>query len=379
MLVLPNIQDSPSFDGMAVGDAGDEWSLNGPTLGTGVISGMAVTQDTGSDMKIAVASGIVTVGGTQYTYTGTGSPFTITTASATDRRDVVVYRAGTGIVVIAGTACGTAGWTRTSTGLPPVKPDIVQSTDVILAEIYVASTTTVISTATNVVDKRNLLGAVPLPNGTTATTQTALDNSTKLATTAYTDSAVGVETSRATTAEGLKAPIASPTFTGTVTVPNGAVLGTPTSVTLTNGTGLPESGVTNLTSDLAGKAPLASPALTGTPTAPTASPGTNTTQLATTAFVEAAVVDVPSAYTTSTITANPSPAVIGTYYRCNYASSGSFTLPSTSLTTGQWVKVKHLANNTLTIVGTVDGNASFTLSQYDSFEFIWNGTTWDIN
>ena len=35
------------------------------------------------------------------------------------------------------------------------------------------------------------------------------------------------------------------------------------------------------------KAPLASPALTGTPTAPTATPGTNTTQLATTAFVAA--------------------------------------------------------------------------------------------
>lgn len=33
------------------------------------------------------------------------------------------------------------------------------------------------------------------------------------------------------------------------------------------------------------KAPLASPALTGTPTAPTATPGTNTTQIATTAFV----------------------------------------------------------------------------------------------
>jgi len=34
-----------------------------------------------------------------------------------------------------------------------------------------------------------------------------------------------------------------------------------------------------------GTAPLASPALTGTPTAPTAAVGTNTTQLATTAFV----------------------------------------------------------------------------------------------
>lgn len=36
-------------------------------------------------------------------------------------------------------------------------------------------------------------------------------------------------------------------------------------------------------------APLASPALTGTPTAPTAASGTNTTQLATTAFVQGAV------------------------------------------------------------------------------------------
>ena len=39
-------------------------------------------------------------------------------------------------------------------------------------------------------------------------------------------------------------------------------------------------------SDLYGRAPLASPALTGTPTAPTAAAGTNSTQLATTAFVQ---------------------------------------------------------------------------------------------
>lgn len=50
-------------------------------------------------------------------------------------------------------------------------------------------------------------------------------------------------------------------------------------------TGLAESAITNLVSDLALKAPLASPALTGVPTAPTAAPATNTTQLATTAFV----------------------------------------------------------------------------------------------
>lgn len=50
-----------------------------------------------------------------------------------------------------------------------------------------------------------------------------------------------------------------------------------------------ESQVTNLESDLAAKAPLASPGFSGTPTAPTATAGTNTTQIATTAFVKNAV------------------------------------------------------------------------------------------
>jgi hypothetical protein len=49
-------------------------------------------------------------------------------------------------------------------------------------------------------------------------------------------------------------------------------------------------GVTsNVQTQIDAKAALASPSLTGTPTAPTASSGTNTTQLATTAFVESAV------------------------------------------------------------------------------------------
>jgi hypothetical protein len=45
-----------------------------------------------------------------------------------------------------------------------------------------------------------------------------------------------------------------------------------------------------LKTQISNKAPLASPALTGTPTAPTAEPGTNNTQVATTAFVQAAIL-----------------------------------------------------------------------------------------
>lgn len=47
-----------------------------------------------------------------------------------------------------------------------------------------------------------------------------------------------------------------------------------------------QSKIANLTTDLAAKAPLASPTFTGTPAAPTASTATNTTQVATTAFVQ---------------------------------------------------------------------------------------------
>ena len=49
------------------------------------------------------------------------------------------------------------------------------------------------------------------------------------------------------------------------------------------------SGLGKLQAQVTLRAPLASPALTGTPTAPTASAGTNTTQIATTAFVKTAV------------------------------------------------------------------------------------------
>lgn len=59
--------------------------------------------------------------------------------------------------------------------------------------------------------------------------------------------------------------------------------------TLIGSATIAQSQVTNLVDNLSAKAPLASPALTGTPTAPTASVGTNTTQIATTAFTIAEI------------------------------------------------------------------------------------------
>lgn len=80
-----------------------------------------------------------------------------------------------------------------------------------------------------------------------------------------------------------KAPLASPTFTGTPAAPTAA-----------GGTNTTQIATTAFVAT--SFAPLASPTLTGVPAAPTASVGTNTTQLATTAFViaESFVSALPS-------------------------------------------------------------------------------------
>src|SRR3990167_855750 len=83
------------------------------------------------------------------------------------------------------------------------------------------------------------------------------------------------------TALDLKAPLASPTFTGTVVLPSTTSIATVSATEITY-----LDGVTSaLQTQLDAKAALASPALTGAPTAPTATAGTATTQIATTAFV----------------------------------------------------------------------------------------------
>lgn len=64
----------------------------------------------------------------------------------------------------------------------------------------------------------------------------------------------------------------------------------------------------NIATAVATKADLANPALTGTPTAPTASSGTSTTQIATTAFVAAALqalYPVGSIYINAGVSTNP--------------------------------------------------------------------------
>lgn len=116
------------------------------------------------------------------------------------------------------------------------------------------------------------------------------DNSTKVATTAFVQAAmVGFgagDMSKATydTTDNGKVDLAELADA----VPWSGVTGKPTSFTpAVHGHAIGD--ITGLQSALDLKAPIASPDFTGVPTAPTAAGGTNSTQLATTAFVAAAI------------------------------------------------------------------------------------------
>lgn len=149
-----------------------------------------------------------------------------------------------------------------------------------------------------------IANSVALAGSPTTTTQTANNNSTKIATTAYVDAA-----------DATKANIASPTFTGDPKAPTPTAGDNDTSIATTAFVkaaidaliaGAPgtldtlneiaaqlstdESAVSALTTTVGTKAPLASPTFTGTPAAPTPSAGDNTTQLATTQFVHGELV-----------------------------------------------------------------------------------------
>jgi hypothetical protein len=177
-----------------------------------------------------------------------------------------------------------------------------------------------------------LLASPVFTGAPTAPTPTAGDSSTRIATTAFVASQSGF------------APLASPAFTGIPTAPT-ATIGTNTTQLATTAFVLSEiagstagvasfnsrtGAVTLLANDIssAGGALLASPALTGTPSGPTAAPGTGSTQLATTAFVTAALgalgpfLPLAGGIMTGAITLSQLAGLIGTTTN-NNANAGS--------------------------------------------------------
>jgi len=123
---------------------------------------------------------------------------------------------------------------------------------------------------------------------------------------------------------------------------------------------LTQAQVTNLVTDLAARAPLASPTFTGTPAGPTATPGTNTTQLATTAFVTAAIAaggggGVPSGPAGGDLS--------GTYPNPLFRSGAATSvLGRSAATAGAIADITGADNQTLRVSGGVLGFGTVDLS-----------------
>ncbi len=129
--------------------------------------------------------------------------------------------------------------------------------------------------------------------------------------------------------------------------------------TLIESLGQLQNQATAAVSSLALKAPLASPPLTGVPTAPTAAAGTNTTQIATTAFVSTAVADLVASSPAALNTLNELAAALGN--DANYAASTATSIglkantASPTLTGNVGVGTSNSTSQSLKVNKTITG------------------------
>ena len=214
---------------------------------------------------------------------------------------------------------GTGYTTGATTGAVPVPPGqrSVTLTGVLTSNVtFIIQNGTFLTAARRIEANNNTTGAftvtVKLSNGIGGTTGTGVvlpqGTNNSSAVLLQTDGANDVWLADTPLGIGA-APIASPALTGTPTAPTAAP-----------GTNTTQIATTAFVAT--SFAPLASPALTGTPTAPTAAAHTNTTQVATTAFVETEFASPPTAGVGAV---TPSPGAFTTL-----SSTGTFTPSQTS-------------------------------------------------
>lgn len=179
--------------------------------------------------------------------------------------------------------------------------------------------------------KATMFSSAALTGKPTAPTAAAGTNTTQIATTAFVQAAVSQKadiTGNAGSADKLASSVTislSGDVTGSVTF-DGSEDVSISAVVADDSHNHTIANVDNLQTTLDGKAPLASPTLTGTPKAPTAAAGTNTTQIATTAFVTTAVANKTSVASATKATQDASGNVITT----TYATKGELEAASTA-------------------------------------------------
>jgi hypothetical protein len=261
----------------------DTADINAGTIDGTVIGGSTAAAGTFSTLAASSATvGGVTVATTTATQTLTGktisadsntlsgiaaSSFVLSDASGNIDGAAVQKAIPTGVVV---------GTTDTQT-LTNKTIDLASNTLTVTSAQLAAALTDETGTGSVVFSASPALTGTP-----TAPTATAGTNTTQLATTAFVSAAVTAATTGTVTVTTLNTTNLA--LGGTTLTVSGAELNFVDGVTSAIQTQL-----NSLQSQVTGKASLASPTFTGVPLAPTAAVSTNTTQIATTAFVQAAL------------------------------------------------------------------------------------------
>jgi hypothetical protein len=314
---------------------------------------------------ISVGSGATISGSTKTINIGTagvaGSTTTVTIGSS--------VAGATSSITLNGVAIASASdTTRASLRIPhgsapttPTNGDLWTETTGIFVRINGASQQLVPFTA---LSTYAALGSPAFTGTPTAPTATVDTNTTQIATTAYVVGQAGSATPLVdgTAAVGTslryarqdhvhgtdttRAPLASPTFTGTVTIPAGA--------------------------SISGFAPLASPAFTGTPSLPTGTTavtqtaGNNTTAVATTAFVTAAVPAFATFTTptpTSTTTSVPPRVAMDYLMHPGFLDWG---VRGSTLTSGAGASIAASSTRIQYMIGPNALTAGYSMAVWDS-------------
>ena len=199
-----------------------------------------------------------------------------------------------------------------------------------------------------------------------------------------------------------RAALASPTFTGTPAAPTAAadtnttqlattayVVGQASATspamdgTATIGTSLKYARADHIHPTDTSRAPLASPTFTGTPAAPTATAGTNTTQLATTAFVQSALpvmaTETQAIYgTSSTTTISP---LLMRYILSNpgYQTYNSLIGNYSSYVSGSGSVSTVFSNFAATQITAANGKAAFMPNNNASYHSIFSRGKAELN
>lgn len=150
MITIPNSNSGANAElvAQAAPDTVDFEILALALNGQGVVTGCAVSpQSPTPNNQVLVAAGVVTVAGVAFPVSASSGLGPVTNnSSGNPRWDLVIYRVGTGLMILAGTP-GPAPFTPF--------PAITPATDVVLASLYVATSGSApVITGTEIVDKR---------------------------------------------------------------------------------------------------------------------------------------------------------------------------------------------------------------------------------